>query len=207
SLLRQPVVRLNLNGQTDTGELIGRFVPRDEDEEPATWDADGYQHQAGAAVRERSFGTATWRWQGGLVVQALKQGWGVLLGGGDLAEPQILERLNSVLETEPSLVLTEHDNSAIGRGGEAVHPHFRIFATMNPAEYAGRTVLSPAYRDRWRGYRFVPRPGESEYLAMLRLLVHGEQPGIGVQGRRYVGGKAAAPFASLANVLGDEILV
>ena len=27
ALLNQPVVRLNLNGQTDTGELVGRFVP------------------------------------------------------------------------------------------------------------------------------------------------------------------------------------
>src|SRR5207249_3757643 len=27
ALLRQPVVRINLNGQTDTGELVGRYVP------------------------------------------------------------------------------------------------------------------------------------------------------------------------------------
>ena len=25
----QPLVRLNLNGQTDTGELVGRYVPQD----------------------------------------------------------------------------------------------------------------------------------------------------------------------------------
>ena len=28
-LLGQPLVRLNLNGQTDTGELVGRYVPQD----------------------------------------------------------------------------------------------------------------------------------------------------------------------------------
>jgi len=44
-------------------------------------------------------------------------------------------------------------------------------------------VLSPAYRDRWRGYRFVPRPSEHEYLAMLRLLVHHRRPFVARVGR------------------------
>jgi AAA domain (dynein-related subfamily) len=128
-----------------------------------------------------------WRWQDGLVPQAMRQGWWLLLDEVNLAEPQILERLNSVLETEPSLVLTEYDNSLIGPGGAPVHSSFRIFATMNPAEYAGRSVLSPAYRDRWRGYRFVPRPGEGEFLDMLRLLVHGQQPDFPLHGSSYQG--------------------
>ena len=42
-----------------------------------------------------------WRWQDGLVVQAMKHGWWVLLDEVNLAEPQILERLNSVLERDP----------------------------------------------------------------------------------------------------------
>jgi hypothetical protein len=127
----------------------------------------------------------------------------VLLDEVNLAEPQILERLNSVLEVEPTLILTEYDNSPV----EPVHPSFRLFATMNPAEYAGRSVLSPAYRDRWRGYRFVPRPGEREYLAMLRLLVHGEQPAATVHGRRYASGRVSARYGGLARVLTDEVLV
>jgi hypothetical protein len=68
-------------------------------------------------------------------------------------------------------------------------------------------VLSPAYRDRWRGYRFVPRPGEREYLAMLRLLVRGEQPGVSLLGRNYAGGKVEPLFGQLAGVLSDELLV
>src|SRR5262249_45468178 len=86
-----------------------------------------------------------WRWQDGPVVTALKRGWWVLLDEVNLAEPQILERLNSVLERDPMLVLTEHDHSAFGPGGQPIHPDFRLFATMNPAEYSGRSVLSPAY--------------------------------------------------------------
>ena len=66
----------------------------------------------------------------------MRKGWWVLLDEVNLAEPQILERLNSVLEVEPTLILTEYDNSPI----DPVHPGFRLFATMNPAEYAGRSA-------------------------------------------------------------------
>ncbi|MCO4762797.1 MAG: AAA family ATPase [Myxococcales bacterium] len=182
-LLGQPVVRLNLNGQTDTGELVGRFVPRDElpeDGQPAH----------------------PWRWQDGLVVTAMKRGWWVVLDELNLAEPQILERLNPALERIPSLVLTEHRGEVIGAGGQVVAPTFRMFATMNPAEYAGRSALSPAYRDRWRGYRFVKAPGEAEYLDMLRFLTHGNQPTVEVLGEQFVGAKVDAPVPALADVPG-----
>jgi hypothetical protein len=141
-----------------------------------------------------------WRWQDGLVVQAMKKGWWLLLDEVNLAEPQILERMNSVLEQDPFLVLTEHDNSVVGWGGTPVHPGFRIFATMNPAEYAGRSVLSPAYRDRWRAYRLVPKPREAEYRAMLRRLVFGEQPGLALHGVPYRGAVEAAPFGQVADL-------
>jgi len=118
----------------------------------------------------------------------------------NLAEPQILERLNPVLEREPGLVLTEFDNSVIGGGGEPVHPDFRVFATMNPAEYAGRSALSPAYRDRWRATRHVPRPGEAEYREMLFFLVYGQQPDVRVLGRPYSGATKPAPLAALADL-------
>lgn len=133
----------------------------------------------------------------------IERGW-VILDELNLAEPQILERLNSVLEDHPYLLRTEHDNSAIGRGGAPVHPDFRIFATMNPAEYAGRSVLSPAYRDRWRGYRFVPSPGEAEYRALLRRLVFGVDPEVSVRGRAYRGGVGVPVCGSLAALPGID---
>ncbi len=176
--LGQPLVRINLNGQTDTGELVGRFVPREE--------AEDDKHP--------------WRWQDGLIIEAMRHGWWVVLDELNLAEPQILERLNALLERTPSLVLTEYDNSVLGPGGQPIHPEFRIFATMNPAEYAGRSPLSPAYRDRWRGYRYVDAPGEAEYRAMLRFLVLGEQPDVTVFGRTYTGEARPAPFGALATL-------
>jgi MoxR-like ATPase len=177
SLLNQPVARLNLNGQTDTGELVGRFVPqnlqnelplsRTELQQEMEWlepETRMILERARQANRpltrvevqqimaNERMASLPWRWQDGLVVQAMRSGWWVVLDEVNLGEPQILERLNSVLESNPTLVLTENDNSVLGPGGTAVHPDFRIFATMNPAEYSGRSVLSPAYRDRWRGY-------------------------------------------------------
>jgi MoxR-like ATPase len=223
SLLNQPVVRLNLNGQTDTGELVGRFVPhnlrlelplsRAELQAESEWlepETRMILERAGSRaltqveiqqiMANERMASQPWRWQDGMVVQALKNGWWVLLDEVNLAEPQILERLNSVLEHNPMLVLTENDNSVLGPGGTVIHPDFRIFATMNPAEYSGRSVLSPAYRDRWRGYWFTPRPGEGEYLDMLRRLVFGTQPAITVRGRSYTGSSGSAPYARLAGL-------
>ncbi len=231
-LCDQPIVRLNLNGQTDTGELVGRYVPQDAatalpvdpDELWAAQDLleEESRHILRRAHAERRALTRVevqqimanermtvhpWRWQDGLVVTAMKRGWWLVLDELNLAEPQILERLNPVLEMYPSLVLTEHDNQVIGPGGHPVHPSFRVFATMNPAEYAGRSPLSPAWRDRWRGYRYVAAPGEHEYLAMLRFLVHGDQPDVNVDGVSYLGSPAAAPMAGLAAVDGiDDFL-
>ncbi len=223
-LVNQPVVRINLNGQTDTGELVGRFVPASEASlpiEPKEMRAAAHLledesrsilEQAEAEERKLTAFEVQqvmanermhhhpWRWQDGLIISAMKKGWWVILDELNLAEPQILERLNSVLEREPTIVLTEFDNSVIGSGGHRVHPNFLIFATMNPAEYAGRSALSPAYRDRWRGMRYVPPPAEVEYHAMLHFLVHGTEPDVAVLGRRYLGAQKSAPLSALAEL-------
>src|SRR5262249_39435698 len=161
ALLGQPVVRINLNGQPDTGERVGRYVPTAE----AASAPLGPMGPIGPMGPMAAL-PPQWRWQDGPVVKALKRGWWVLLDEVTLAEPQILERLNSVLERDPMLVLTEHDHSAYGPGGRPVHADFRVFATMNPAEYSGRSVLSPAYRDRWRAHPFIPRPAAAAYRTM-----------------------------------------
>ncbi len=223
-LLNQPVVRINLNGQTDTGELVGRFVPESASDLPIDPDEmlaarelleeesrqilENVEREGRPLTRfeqqqvmaNEGMAHPPWRWQDGLVIAAMKRGWWVILDELNLAEPQILERLNSVLERHPMIVLTEHDNSLIGPGGSPVHPDFRIFATMNPAEYAGRSALSPAYRDRWRGARFVPAPGEAEYHAMLHFLVFGAEPDVHIFGKQYLGGRREAPLAQLSEI-------
>lgn len=159
ALLGQPVARLNLSAQTDTGELIGRFAPVD----------------------------GGWCWVDGLVIQALSRGWWLILDELNLAEPQVLERLNSLLERHPSLTVSEHDGRLIGADGEAIHERFRIFATMNPSEYVGRAPLSPAYRDRWLADRIVPKPHERSFYEMIVLQLWGEVPKVNLFGRTYEG--------------------
>lgn len=226
ALLGQPVIRLNLNGQTDTSELIGRFQPHDLDSVlPVSQDdlVRGQEllesetrlilgracdegrpltrlevQQIMANERMRSH---PWRWKDGPIVQAMRRGLWVVLDELNLAEPQILERLNPVLEPEPSLTITENDGAVLGPTGEPVHPAFRIFGTMNPAEYQGRSALSPAWRDRWRAYRFVPRSGEVEYAQMLTFLGHGVHPAVAVHGRDYAAWQGRAPYPALAHPL------
>jgi hypothetical protein len=153
-LCRQDAIRMNLSGQSDTGELIGRFVP-----------------DAGRGA------TASWRFQEGVMPDAMRHGRWIVLDELNLAEPQILERLNPVLENPPTLVLSENGGERFGPGGDvSVADTFRVFATMNPAEYSGRSVLSPAFRDRFGLWNMLEAPGEAEYRALLDRLVHGVQP-------------------------------
>jgi hypothetical protein len=175
-LIQQPVTRINLNGQTDTGELIGRYVPNDSEDS-----------------------NVQWVWENGEIIKAMKYGWWVILDEVNLAEPQILERLNSLLEKTPTLKATE-TSPAIeygGSSGELVHPSFRIFATMNPAEYSGRIALSPAYKDRWTGYAYVPLASEMDILHMLNMWVFGETPPVNVDGVQYDGKQVNIPLSNL----------
>jgi CRP-like cAMP-binding protein len=120
-LCRQEAVRLNLNGQSDTGELVGRFVP---------------------AVAQDRGGQAAWRFWEGIVPDAMRHGRWVVLDELNLAEPQVLERLNPVLEQHPSLVLSENGGERYGLGGDVpLADTFRIFATMNPGDVFGEIAL------------------------------------------------------------------
>jgi MoxR-like ATPase len=161
ALLGQPVVRLNLSGQTDTGELIGRYAPRE----------------------------GGWAWQDGVLPRAMREGWWVLLDELNLAEPAVAERLNPALERDASLVLTEGDGARFGPGGVPVAPGFLVIATMNPADgaYGGRNALSPALRDRFVAQRSCALPGEREHLALLRQHVHGDPPHVTVRGVEWAG--------------------
>ena len=230
-LIGQPVLRLNLNGQTDTSELVGRYVPAGDSGE---WRLDELHRHADIleaetrlvleraraerrpltqtervviAAKER-MPTAGWRFAEGGIPQAMRHGWWVLLDEMNLAEPQVLERLNPVLESPSTLVLSEGAGTTFGPGADvAVDPHFRIFGTMNPAEYAGRSSLSPAFRDRWSLWAFVRPPDEDALRAMLRCLVQGEQPEIRHLGVVWRSPRAEAVYPHLAAVPGIEGLL
>lgn len=182
-LLGQGVLRVNLHGQTDTAELIGRYMPQ---------------------------GRA-WRWNDGAIPRAMTEGLWVILDEINLAgDPAVLERLNPVLEPQATLMLTEHDNRILGVGGTPVDAGFRIFATLNPAggAYAGRVALSPAFKDRWIGYRQIPCPTEQDVHALLDFVVHGTGPEVVIDGATYPGQRIEhPPLAGLTAVPGVKALL
>jgi len=185
--------RFNLNGQTDKSELIGSFRPV----------PNGKNAHLGYA------------WRDGILVEALKKGYWLVLDEMNLAESEILERLNSLLDDDISLTLREHlgeklisfeefdkktlalltDKSvtahdlieyhedrlndqgkaaliqkAVGQLNSGnvfrIHHLFRLFATGNPLDYAGRNVLSPAYLDRWQT-KIIDEPTSGELVQIL----------------------------------------
>ncbi|MFZ4580396.1 MAG: AAA family ATPase [Myxococcota bacterium] len=173
ALLGQPVMRVNLSGQTDTSELIGHYVP----------DPDG-----------------GFRWQDGAAVKAVTEGLWLVLDELNLGPPQVVERLNALLEHPASLTLTERDHRVIGSEECPIHPDFRIFATMNPAEYAGRAALSPAGKDRWIRQLQVASPDAAATEAMLNHAVWAEQPELGSWGVAWAttGGGESTPSVPIA---------
>ena len=221
---RNSVVRMNLNGQTDTSELVGKFVPNDgklqmefsqllsrpdvlSPETRRTLEAAQKEGRALNLVEcqkiahQENIQIPEWRWQNGIVPEAMTRGQWVILDELNLAEPQILERLNSVIEKNPSITLSENGGTKIGPGGQSrIDPRFRIFGTMNPAEYTGRAAMSPAFKDRWPSYKFVERPNEDDYAAMMNLMVYGEQPEVTVHGQKYKGEQAEPLFKKLSQV-------
>jgi MoxR-like ATPase len=208
-LLDQPVVRLNLSGHTDAGELVGRYVPVDgaamldwSELSPETpWlRSDSRKILARAQTDNRALSEAErlailgreqlpvngWRFQEGYLPQAMRHGWWILLDEINLGETQVLERLNCALENPPGLVLTEGAGTVFGQSGDVpVHSGFRMLATMNPADYAGRAILSQAFADRWGVWHQSAGPGEREIEQMLRTLVFGEHPRVVIGGRAY----------------------
>lgn len=234
------VARFNLNGQTDTSELVGKFVPNDgqlqikfEDllhtTETLSQPSQEIIQRAQAEKRALTLiesqqiaqaehlKIADWRWQDGIDVQAKKKGQWLILDEINLAEAQILERLNSQLESNPSITLTENGGTVVRRlneeemelyhqgklpGVEPLHPNFRIFGTMNPAEYSGRQPMSPAYKDRWTSYKFVIPPSAKDYSDMLSLMIYGKQPSISIRGTQYESPKIQGMFPVLEKIPG-----
>ena len=160
----QPTMRINLSGATDVSEFVGRFIP----DETST--------------------TNGWRWEDGPIVKAMLEGYWVILDELNLAEASILERLNSILEAHPKLLLSEHNDRLIGSSEYPLHEDFRVFATQNPVTYAGRNPLSPAYRDRFHEIQVKDPNTEPQYIEdMLMWIVFEKHPVIDVFGLNYKG--------------------
>ncbi|KAL2888066.1 hypothetical protein HOO65_040403 [Ceratocystis lukuohia] len=102
------------------------------------------------------------RFQEGLLVQAMRKGYWIVLDELNLAPTDVLEALNRLLDDNRELLIPETQ--------EVVRPHenFMLFATQNPPGlYGGRKVLSRAFRNRFLELHYDDIP-ESELEAILQ---------------------------------------
>ncbi|XP_003200751.2 midasin [Danio rerio] len=114
-------------------------------------------------------------WHDGPLILAMKQDGVFLMDEISLADDSVLERLNSVLEPEKSLVLAEK-----GSGDEEVEliiagNKFRLVATMNPGGDFGKKELSPALRNR---FTEIWCPQSNSRNDLIQIIQHNLRPGL-----------------------------
>ncbi|XP_034018727.1 midasin-like [Thalassophryne amazonica] len=120
------------------------------------------------------------QWRDGPLVLAMKEGGVFLMDEISLADDSVLERLNSVLETEKSLVLAEKgsgddEDVEVIRAAAA----FRLVATMNPGGDFGKKELSPALRNR---FTEIWCPQNNSRTDLLHIIQHNLRSGLSLDG-------------------------
>ena len=138
---KNSVLRVNLNGQTTIGDFVGLWTVRSGD----------------------------MKWVDGVLPQAMRKGYWLILDEIDFAESAILSVLNAVLERDGKLTLKENDGEII-----TPHPNFRVFATGNTVGcmseyrglYQGTIPMNDAFLDRWQVYKvdYLKPEDESKVL-------------------------------------------
>ncbi|KAI8927583.1 hypothetical protein BC831DRAFT_533163 [Entophlyctis helioformis] len=127
-------LRINNHEHTDIQEYLGGYVSNDQ----------------GALV-----------FRDGVLVEALRKGYWIVLDELNLAPSDVLEALNRLLDDNRELFLPETQETI------RPHPHFMLFATQNPAgQYGGRKQLSRAFRNRFLELHFSDIP-ETELETIL----------------------------------------
>lgn len=102
-------------------------------------------------------------WCDGSLVHAMRDGQYFLLDEISLADDSVLERMNSVLESDRTLLLAEQgstDNLVFASEG------FQFLATMNPGGDYGKRELSPALRNRFTEI-WVPHAADCEEMLQI----------------------------------------
>ncbi|XP_031717306.1 midasin isoform X2 [Anarrhichthys ocellatus] len=120
------------------------------------------------------------QWHDGPLVLAMKEGGVFLMDEISLADDSVLERLNSVLETEKSLVLAEKgsgDNDDVELIGASAS--FRLVATMNPGGDFGKKELSPALRNR---FTEIWCPQSNSRSDLVQIIQHNLRSGLSLDG-------------------------
>ncbi|KAM9782721.1 LOW QUALITY PROTEIN: midasin [Neosynchiropus ocellatus] len=120
------------------------------------------------------------QWYDGPLVLAMKEGGVFLMDEISLADDSVLERLNSVLETEKSLVLAEK-GSGESDDVELIQAStgFRLVATMNPGGDFGKKELSPALRNR---FTEIWCPQSNSRADLIQIIQHNLSQNLSLDG-------------------------
>jgi midasin len=107
---------------------------------------------------------ALFEWSDGALVEAMRCGHFFLLDEISLADDSVLERMNSVLEPQRTLLLAEKgvDNSFV-----TASLGFQMLATMNPGGDFGKKELSPALRNRFTEIWVPPLSGTDDIYEIV----------------------------------------
>lgn len=111
------IIRFSITGETTVDEFVGK-----------------YELENGKTV-----------WKDGILLDAMKTGKWLVADEINVALPEILFVLHSLLDDDKFVTVSNHL-------GEVVRPHkdFRFFGTMNPPEeYAGTKELNKAFQSRF----------------------------------------------------------
>ncbi|CAN6468645.1 unnamed protein product [Victoria cruziana] len=99
--------------------------------------------------------------QEGILVEAVRKGYWIVLDELNLAPSDVLEALNRLLDDNREIFLPELQEIV------KPHPDFMLFATQNPPiSYGGRKVLSRAFRNRFLEIHVDEIP-EDELITIL----------------------------------------
>ncbi|WFD22919.1 hypothetical protein MEQU1_001598 [Malassezia equina] len=120
------------------------------------------------ALRDVQGAQALFTWCDGPLVEAMRAGEHLLLDEISLADDSVLERLNSVLEPERTLVLAEKAGTDVEVQGA---PGFQVIATMNPGGDYGKKELSPALRNRFTEVYVPPVDDTADQAAIVQALL------------------------------------
>ena len=146
--VKQPVLRINFNGETRMSDLIGKMT----------------------VINGET------RWVDGVLPTAMRKGYWILFDELDFADPAVLSLLHPVLEQNPMLTLKENGGEIIKPHPLfRVFATSNSIGAMSDraAAYGGTNTMNEAFLDRWHVIMVDSLP-EKEELKVIRY----EAPGL-----------------------------
>lgn len=156
--------------ETEQNSADGRKRRKHNENLQQAWTAFGEALSTFEVQQTKSATSFTFAFVEGTLIRAVKNGDWVLLDEINLAAADTLESINSLLQDEGSIILSEKgDIDPI-----TPHPNFRLFACMNPATDVGKRDLPSGIRSRFTElYVQSPDGNMQDLLAIIQKYIGG----------------------------------